>query len=441
MISDHGGFRTDPATFRSRILMSDFTFQILSTTDSARERSARERGVGRGRGWHPGLTRRAVLWLIPLLALGCAGAPPPGPESAGPVPSAEPMPEPEPTQAEAWPTEERVVFYTTYAYLDQEAGEWVIPVRYWVHEGRETIERLAGRVAARFTELEPREQAIFQERARAFVADSESLERVEVAFPGDAEALRHRVLDRDGGAPRTGLNGVVEGEIRLSLERVDALLQAQGGDDGWLTWHAVSRDHHGVGRALLVEPQGVSVISDIDDTVRITGIPDGWATAVENTLFREFMEAPGMPELYREWAEEEGAIFHYVSGTPWQFYEPLRDFLFAEEVGYPRGSLHLRTVRTNLLSVRTWRDLFELTFSGANTPERKYAVIAEKLERFPQRRFRLVGDTGEGDPEIYRRLAEEFPEQVLEIVIRDVTGDRIHRPERLRGMTVIPADS
>lgn len=150
---------------------------------------------------------------------------------------------------------------------------------------------------------------------------------------------------------------------------------------------------------------------------------------------------PGMADLYRGWAEAEGAVFHYVSGTPWQLYEPLSDFLFSEEVGFPRGSMHLREVRKNLLSFRTWTDLVELVSSGANTPERKYALIVEKLERFPQRHFRLVGDTGEGDPEIYRRLAREFPEQVIEIVMRDITGDRIHRPERVAGMTVIPAAS
>lgn len=63
------------------------------------------------------------------------------------------------------------------------------------------------------------------------------------------------------------------------------------------------------------------------------------------------------------------------------------------------------------------------------------------MEDFPQRTFRLVGDSGEGDPEIYRRLAERFPGQVEEIVIRDVTNDRELHPERLEGMTVLPAET
>lgn len=99
----------------------------------------------------------------------------------------------------------------------------------------------------------------------------------------------------------------------------------------------------------------------------------------------------------------------------------------------------MRSVRKNLISVQTWRDLWELVTAGAETPERKYQVIEELMERFPERRFRLVGDTGEGDPEIYRRLAQRFPHQVEEIVIRDVTLDRILQPERLEGMTVIAA--
>lgn len=101
--------------------------------------------------------------------------------------------------------------------------------------------------------------------------------------------------------------------------------------------------------------------------------------------------------------------------------------------------MHLRPVRKNLISVSTWRDLISLVSAGAETADRKYKVIAQMIEHFPDRDFILVGDTGEGDPEIYRRLAERFPDQVEELVIRDVTDDRTHRPERLEGMSILPA--
>jgi phosphatidate phosphatase APP1 len=35
----------------------------------------------------------------------------------------------------------------------------------------------------------------------------------------------------------------------------------------------------------------------------------------------------------------------------------------------------------------------------------------------------LVGDSGEHDPEIYGELARKHPEQVVRVLIRDVTGE------------------
>jgi len=58
------------------------------------------------------------------------------------------------------------------------------------------------------------------------------------------------------------------------------------------------------------------------------------------------------------------------------------------------------------------------------SPERyKPPVIEELLRQFPKRRFVLVGDSGEKDPEIYGALARKHPSQVIQIFIRDVTGE------------------
>ena len=57
-------------------------------------------------------------------------------------------------------------------------------------------------------------------------------------------------------------------------------------------------------------------------------------------------------------------------------------------------------------------------------PEKyKRAVIEPLLKRFPNRRFILIGDSGERDPEIYAALARNYPRQIERIVIRDVTGE------------------
>ena len=61
------------------------------------------------------------------------------------------------------------------------------------------------------------------------------------------------------------------------------------------------------------------------------------------------------------------------------------------------------------------------------------------MSRFPERRFILVGDSGEHDPEIFHQLRGRFGDQVEEIWIRDVVNARHTTPERLSGMNVIAA--
>jgi len=65
--------------------------------------------------------------------------------------------------------------------------------------------------------------------------------------------------------------------------------------------------------------------------------------------------------------------------------------------------------------------------------------ISEIMQRFPERKFILVGDSGEKDPEVYREIKKKFPNQVQEIKIRDVVNDREKNKSRLEGMTIIEA--
>jgi phosphatidate phosphatase APP1 len=50
-------------------------------------------------------------------------------------------------------------------------------------------------------------------------------------------------------------------------------------------------------------------------------------------------------------------------------------------------------------------------------------VIERLLADFPHRRFVLVGDSGEADPEIYAQVARTHPHRIDSIAIRDVTGE------------------
>jgi hypothetical protein len=324
--------------------------------------------------------------------------------------------------------------YRTYGY--REGNDWVIPMRIWVHERRGLSEHLIAKVAASLGGHESQETANFRSRIQDFAADSESREAVILQFDNDPESREYRVRDSHGSLLKTDWNGIVEGVVRISTTKAADLLSRQGSRDGWLSYRAISKDHSSTGRVRLLEATGLSVISDIDDTIKTTEIPAGSKIVVTNTFFRDFAAAPGMAEMYQGWS---GASFHYVSGGPWQLYAPISEFLLGAAGGFPEGTFHMKNIRKNLFSANSWEDLKELVTNENVTVDQKLSQISEIMRRFPARKFILVGDSGEKDPEVYREIRRRFPHQVQEIKIRDIVNDRERNKSRLEGMTIIVA--
>jgi phosphatidate phosphatase APP1 len=150
----------------------------------------------------------------------------------------------------------------------------------------------------------------------------------------------------------------------------------------------------------LVGQEGLSVISDIDDTVKISEVYKGKRALLENAFTREFQAVESMAALFRSWVRNYGANFQFVSKSPPAFHEPLNEFLIRE--GFPNASLHL----CPLFSKE--RSMFK---------EKRIEAI---LEEFPARKFVLVGDSGETDPEVYATISRKHPEQVVKILVREV---------------------
>ncbi|SAM06397.1 hypothetical protein [Absidia glauca] len=160
------------------------------------------------------------------------------------------------------------------------------------------------------------------------------------------------------------------------------------------------------GMVNLVEPTGISIISDIDDTIKETRILHGARTVLANTFFNPSKAIPGMAEAYMKWYTQ-GASFHYVSNSPFQLLPFLQQFLQSSQ--FPAGSMHLRldgSLLARLIEVpgRAKRD-----------------AIVSILSDFPHRHFVLVGDSGEIDLEIYTKIALEHPGRILKIFIHNVT--------------------
>ncbi|CAO3606831.1 unnamed protein product [Cunninghamella blakesleeana] len=164
----------------------------------------------------------------------------------------------------------------------------------------------------------------------------------------------------------------------------------------------------------IIEPTGISIISDIDDTIKITDILDGKDAILQNTFFRKSKAIPGMASVYQSFASK-GMKIHYVSNSPWQIYPALQNFL--EDYQFPKGSIHLRMISTQSLIL-------------GKAGKHKYDTIINIMKDFPERKFILIGDSGEIDPELYAKVYHEYPDQVIKILIHDVTSDRAREADR-----------
>ncbi|CAO3696313.1 unnamed protein product [Rhizopus stolonifer] len=210
---------------------------------------------------------------------------------------------------------------------------------------------------------------------------------------------------------KTSSSGFFSGEFSLPHDNVLNWAQAQKQCDARLirirsssTDNEVSSPTHGI--VNLVEPCGISIISDIDDTIKDTRILSGARTVLSKTFFEAPKDVDGMADVYMSWYSQ-GASFHYVSNSPFQLIPMLDQFI--RHYQFPPGSMHLR-------------DESSLFSRLVETPgQAKREAILEIIQDFPQRLFVLVGDSGEIDLEIYTKIASEYPDRILKIFIRDVT--------------------
>ncbi len=299
-------------------------------------------------------------------------------------------------------SDELAIFYPTLGWrVDQNPNaDWEIDIHGCIYEpgnradGLKILRELTG---IDIEKLTPEELKIFGQRAELFAIDHER-----------GKAVPVRIGGRSFTMPESEANGHFHGRVRLTDAEVKA---ATGGKFGELSVAAILRadDSRSMLGTVHLVPRSpvVHIISDIDDTIKISQVRDK-SELLWNTFCRPFRPAPGMAELYLSWAAED-VRFHYVSASPWQLYSPLAAFL--SEHKFPAGSFQMKHWR---LQDRTVLNLF------GSQEEYKRSVIEPLLKQFPHDRFVLVGDTGEQDAKIYAGLARDYP-QVSRIFIRNVT--------------------
>jgi hypothetical protein len=328
----------------------------------------------------------------------------------------------------------KATFFPTYGF--RAGSNWEIPIRAWVHSNHGFVERFLAGVVADFHKLTDEERHNFEDRMADLVSDDIKSKQVSIVFDRDPEKHRFAILDETRGPAQTDLNGAIDGTILIPTAFGDQLLAPS--INGWLTFHT-EQDPPGSGSVQLLEPTGESVISDIDDTIKVTGIPAGVEVVVRNTFFRNFGAVAGMAQRYHELPAQS---FHYVSGAPWPLYRTEAAFLLGS-AGFPPGSFHLKPLDRNILSRATWESLEELAKDRFDTKlatfKHKVLQITRLLTNFPGRKFTLFGDSGEKDPEVYQLMRSEFPQSIAAIYIRDVKNDEVNHPDRLARMKIIQA--
>ncbi|EEB99295.1 hypothetical protein MPER_01051, partial [Moniliophthora perniciosa FA553] len=128
----------------------------------------------------------------------------------------------------------------------------------------------------------------------------------------------------------------------------------------------------------------------IDDTIKISNVLDKIKLA-QTTLLDDPTPVTGMPELYASLAQTlKSPQFIYVSGSPFQLYPFLRDFIstsFAEA----RGPLFLRNLTITDLG------LILDSFSEDEDAKLEYKLsqIARDQRIYPQKNFLTIGDSTE----------------------------------------------
>ena len=152
------------------------------------------------------------------------------------------------------------------------------------------------------------------------------------------------------------------------------------------------------------------IISDIDDTIKESHILEttGFKQIV-SSIFRgnyyRYEAIQGMQELYQSLNRPDTLIV-YLTSTPFQLTPFLLKFL--RDNRFPEGPLFPR-----------WLGYRRFTH--------KYRVLSKVLSQVEHQRVFLVGDSGEQDLQIYRRISDnpQFSPCISKILIRHVPGTQI----------------
>lgn len=155
----------------------------------------------------------------------------------------------------------------------------------------------------------------------------------------------------------------------------------------------------------LVPTEGLTIISDIDDILRVTKIYEP-KEGLLNSFARPFTPWLNMPEIYANWsASIPDFHFHYLTTTPEQVTANYMNFIYNS---YPLGSFDTRP----------------LNFSDVDATLSIRKFLLDKIfQTYPKRKFILIADTSNSDVmKDYPAMVTDYPNQVQCIFLRNTSS-------------------
>lgn len=161
---------------------------------------------------------------------------------------------------------------------------------------------------------------------------------------------------------------------------------------------------------------GFGVISDIDDTVKVSHVLDT-LEFVKTTLFDTPEPVPGMPDLYASLTQTlNGPPFIYITGSPYQLFPFLRDFL---KTSFPQSRGPIFSQNVTLEDVT---QVIDVLSNPNDLLDYKLSQIDRVHGIYPNKSFLTVGDSTQSDPEVYAEAYRKYGDFIRCIWIRRVDG-------------------
>ncbi len=297
--------------------------------------------------------------------------------------------------------DEEVLFYPTYATINGEKINVQIHGHVFEREEDSIIRSIMLKGLRSALDVPENKLAtkLFNERMRNFMVDNQRYKKVKIRLGNKLYKLK-----------RTKANGHLTDELKLKATKLKINLNK----NPIIDFQAIlPKEDKRIfkGKVQIINQKGISVISDLDDTIKDSNVLNK-KQLIKNTFQKPFKAVPRMAKYYQQ-LKKGGAVFHYVSGSPWQLYEPIAKFI--KRGNFPEGSVHLKYLRIKDSSI--------IKFIVADQKSYKLKIVKKILQDFPLRKFILIGDSGEKDPEIYADIARLYKKQVKAIYIRNV-GNR-----------------